>query len=81
MYSPKIKEELIPTLYKEAKNKGEPMTKLVNDIIKDYLLKVKCRNCQTEIIIDEITDQAYCPKCESLVFVERRHNAKNTGKR
>lgn len=37
MYSPKIKEEFIPILYKISTSKRMPMTKLVNQIIKDYL--------------------------------------------
>lgn len=34
MYSPKIKEELIPKIYEMAKKKGVKMTKLVNDILE-----------------------------------------------
>ena len=37
MYSPKIKEEYIPMLFKISASKGIPMTRLVNQIIKDYL--------------------------------------------
>ena len=37
MYSPKIKEEYIPILFKISASRGIPMTKLVNQIIKDYL--------------------------------------------
>ncbi len=37
MYSPKIKEEFIPILYRISCSKKIPMTKLVNQIIKDYL--------------------------------------------
>jgi len=39
MYSPKIKEEFIPILFKISASKRIPMTKLVNRIIKDYLEK------------------------------------------
>jgi len=39
MYSPKIKEEFIPVLFKTALSQKIPMTKLVNRIIKDYLTK------------------------------------------
>jgi len=39
MYSPKISEELVPELFKVAVSKKIPMTKLVNRIIKDYLVK------------------------------------------
>jgi hypothetical protein len=37
MYSPKIAEELIPVLYRTAKAQGQPMTKLVNKIIREAL--------------------------------------------
>jgi len=37
MYSPKIKEEFIPILFKVSVSKKIPMTRLVNQIIKDYL--------------------------------------------
>jgi ribose 5-phosphate isomerase RpiB len=37
MYSPKIKEEFIPILFKISVSTRIPMTKLVNQIIKDYL--------------------------------------------
>jgi hypothetical protein len=37
MYSPKIKEEFVPILFKISVSKRIPMTKLVNQIIKDYL--------------------------------------------
>jgi hypothetical protein len=39
MYSPKIKEELIPQLYEVSKTKKISMTRLVNRIIKEYLEK------------------------------------------
>jgi len=34
MYSPKIKEELIPKIYQLAKERGVKMTTLVNDILE-----------------------------------------------
>ena len=37
MYSPKIKEDLIPKLYRIAKEEGLAMTKLVDQIIRDAL--------------------------------------------
>jgi len=37
MYSPKIKEDLVPELYRKAKAEGLPMTKLVDRIIRDAL--------------------------------------------
>jgi hypothetical protein len=37
MYSPKIEERFIPILYRIAKEKKIPMTRVVNRIIQDYL--------------------------------------------
>lgn len=39
MYSPKIKEQHIPTLYHLGKRKKKPMTYLVNEAIAEYLAK------------------------------------------
>jgi len=44
MYNPKIKEDLIPQLYQQAKAKGIPMTKLVDHIIRDSLKREKGGN-------------------------------------
>jgi hypothetical protein len=41
MYSPKISEALIPTLYRMAKDRGVPMTMLVNQIIDKEIRKQK----------------------------------------
>ena len=37
MYSPKIDEGLIPTLYRLAKERNVPMTRLVNEILREVL--------------------------------------------
>ena len=37
MYSPKIPERLIPTLYRTARSRGLPMTHLVAEILDAYL--------------------------------------------
>ncbi len=39
MYSPKISEEFVPVLFRVALSQKRPMTKLVNEIIGDYLQK------------------------------------------
>ena len=44
MYSPKISEALIPTLYRIAKDRGVPMTALVNRIIGKEIRKEKRKN-------------------------------------
>jgi len=37
MYSPRISEELISPLYHQAKARGIPMTRLVNEILSEHL--------------------------------------------
>ena len=37
MYPPKISEELISPLYHQAKARGIPMTRLVNEILSEHL--------------------------------------------
>jgi hypothetical protein len=37
MYSPKIAEDLIPTLYWLAKHKRKPMTRIVDEILRENL--------------------------------------------
>jgi len=39
MYSPKIKEEFIPVLYKIARARGLPMTHIVREALDEYLNK------------------------------------------
>jgi len=39
MYSPKINKEYIPFLYRLASVKKIPMTKLVDQIVKEFLIK------------------------------------------
>ncbi len=39
MYSPKIKENYIPVLYKIAKARGLPMTHIVREALDEYLNK------------------------------------------
>ena len=39
MYSPKIKEDLIPILYKLAKLEGKPMTTLIDEMLRAEIAK------------------------------------------
>jgi len=62
MYSPKVSEELIPYLYREAKKEKIPMTQLVNKIIKNHL-----GGKENEIINqrnrEEITETLFAGEC------------------
>ena len=37
MYSPKIAEDLIPALYRISKQKRKPMTRVVDEILREKL--------------------------------------------
>ncbi len=37
IYSPKIDEELIPRLYRQARAEGRPMTEVASEAIRQYL--------------------------------------------
>ena len=50
MYSPKIKEDLIPVLYKLAKQEGKPITKLVDEMLRAEIAQ---RNGQNHKINNE----------------------------
>jgi len=47
MYSPKIKEELIPKIYKIAKIRGIRMTALVNEILGEALKKMEAKEFES----------------------------------
>ena len=60
MYSPKIKENLIPILYKLAKQERKPMTKLVNEMLREEIAK---QNGQIHQINNETTPVSVKKNC------------------
>jgi len=59
MYSPKINETLISPLYHKAKEKGIPMTKLVNEILSQHLsLELQPEKCAETKLEFYSTDQS-----------------------
>lgn len=59
MYSPKISEELISPLYHQAKEKGIPMTRLVNEILSEHLsLELQPEKCAETKLEVYSTDQS-----------------------
>ena len=52
MYSPEINTDLIPDIYKLSKATQKPMTKVVDEIIGDYLNKIEIK--EEKITINEI---------------------------
>jgi len=45
MYSPKIKEELIPVLYRLAREMKIPMTRLVSSLIENAIEEIERSKC------------------------------------
>jgi hypothetical protein len=55
MYSPKISEELIPIIYRKAKQQKRPMTKVVNDLLREKLTeKVSDQKTETTVFTEKI---------------------------
>lgn len=70
MYSPIINEKFIPILYRLGKEQGKPMTKIVNEILGNSLIrKYYCRNCNSQIEAEVGTKEAYCDYCHSNVYL------------
>ena len=57
MYSPRISEKLIPKIYKVARAKGVPMTKLVDEILKDALSKIEIETVPCEVKVTKVRYQ------------------------
>ena len=77
MYSPKIRDDLIPKIYRKAKLQNKPMTNYVNDILSSILVEENndnaiyvCCSCRAEVTSVE-GNKGYCDFCESVVFVEK----------
>jgi len=57
LYSPRISEELIPKIYKVAKAKGVPMTKVVDEILDDALTKIEIESVPYEVKVSKVRYQ------------------------
>ncbi len=75
MYSPKIREDLIPIIYQKAKLIDKSMTEFVDEILRSELIEddeaiYHCGKClmQTETFDNKT---GYCNHCECVVFVEK----------
>ena len=56
MYSPKIDEKLVPSLYQIAKAKGIPMARLVNLIVADAIKNI---HVETQVVSREIPEEVF----------------------
>ena len=66
MYSPSIKEEYIPLLYRKAKELKIPMTKLVNRIIAEALKAEALEKDHDQNGTDTFNQEASPPKKDDL---------------
>jgi hypothetical protein len=57
MYSPKIKDDLIPRLYQASQRRGIPMTELVHEALEEYLTRSESVNA-----IDRVMDKWDAPQ-------------------
>ncbi len=53
IYSPKIEEELIPRLYRQAKAEGRHMTEVASDAVREYLERHVCEGIELVSISPE----------------------------
>ena len=67
MYSPRINEELIPALFKTARLRKIPMTKLVNHIIKTYLSNHEMMEGGVKNYEPKIREKLTAPKSDEFI--------------
>lgn len=78
MYSPKIKEDLIPILFRLSKEREKAMTRIVDELLRPALIEyevqraipycVRCY-CVIDIPQKDRSVTAYCKECQSETFV------------
>lgn len=76
MYSPKIKTDLVPILFKMAQEQDKPMTSIVDEILRPVLVGYEeqkeipyCISCYSRLSLDKRSVTAYCNLCKSETFV------------
>ena len=62
MYSPKISEDLVPVLYRMAKERKTPMTRLVDGIIRDVIALSMKPERKAEAYKPELSCQETAPR-------------------
>jgi hypothetical protein len=62
LYSPKIDDSLIPIIYQKAKSEKKPMTKIVNQILKEKL----CEKVEDKPTITSTTVESTTTEIKSL---------------
>jgi len=75
VYSPKIREELIPYLYRLARHQGIPMTKLVNRFIDQLISQFKETGIFSEIEAEERAVSQLTAHFKSLIENRQKKTA------
>lgn len=75
MYSPKIREDLIPYLYKMARHCGMPMTRLVNQCLEQAISHFKEKGIFGEIEQEEKALKELADHLESIINGKRKKTA------
>ena len=63
MYSPKIREDLIPDIYRLAKKQGRPMTKVVNEVLKNHISNGARRTITSDEVFNFLKDKRIQLSC------------------
>ena len=75
MYSPKIREDLIPYLYKVARHCGMPMTRLVNQYLEQAIAHFKQTGIFEEIEQEEMALKELTDHLERIINGKRKKTA------
>jgi hypothetical protein len=88
MYSPKIKNDLIPILFRLAQDRDKSMTVIVDEILRPALIGCEdnmaipyCVRCYSKVETEGKLDTAYCKLCDSETFVLYRMPLENVTSR
>ena len=65
MYSPKISPELVPVLYREAKSRGIPMTRLVDRLLREALTSQRLCPKAAEVLAERQTFTPFVPPAKA----------------
>jgi hypothetical protein len=72
MYSPKISEKHIPVLYKIAKAKRIPMTRLVNQILEAGIRNIDLEDLEKRWVVSDISEDLKQALCAILCVLGRK---------
>jgi L-2-hydroxyglutarate oxidase LhgO len=76
MYSPKIREDLIPYLYKLRRHLGIPMTKLVSQVLEQVVERFKQNGIFIELEQEEEAIKKLSDHFERLIKGRKTETAK-----